>query len=100
MKTTVGALKKLIREEKEYVDALNELFGNRPDFSKLLDDIMGDLQGVNKKVEKAHQFAPGGTAKAVVAGIHSDLFNKIGEFRKYVAQLKGMARGGDKHVDG
>jgi hypothetical protein len=104
VRTTLGELRKLVREEREYVRtgvrppkdvaALNELFGSTPDFSKLLDGVMDDLNHAGKKVEKAHELAPAGNAKAIVAGLHSDLFNKVAEFRKYVEQLKGMAKKG------
>lgn len=91
MRVSVKELRKLIREEKEYANAINELFGNKPDFGKMLDSILQDLANTNKKVEQAHQAAPSGPAKAIVAGIHSDLFNKVAEFRKYIEQLKNMA---------
>jgi hypothetical protein len=92
MRATVGELRKLIREEHDYVRVLCELSGGEG-FSELLDNVMQDLAGANKKVEQAHQLAPAGTAKAIVAGLHSDLFNKISEFRGYVAQLKKLAQG-------
>lgn len=62
------------------------------DFSSVLDSILQDLYNTNKKVEKAHELAPQGPAKAIVAGIHSDILNKAGEIRKYVEQLKKLAR--------
>jgi sugar (pentulose or hexulose) kinase len=90
MKTTVRELRRVIREEVE----LNEIFGlGGKDFSSTLDDILQDLSNTNKKVEKAHEMAPAGAAKAIVAGLHSDLFNKVAEFRKYIKQLKQMASG-------
>ncbi len=94
MKTSIKQLRRLIHEEREYVQAMNELFGigQGPDFSKMLDSIMMDLQTTGKKLEKAHEAAPEGTAKAIVAGLHSDLFNKAAEFRKYVEQLKGLVK--------
>jgi hypothetical protein len=100
VKTTVSQLRKLIREEREYTRALNELFGigEKADFGKMLDSVMVDLQNTNKKLEKAHQVAPQGTARAIVAGLHSDLFNKIAEFRKYVEKLKGLIQ--DSHGSG
>jgi len=94
MQVRVGDLRQLVREEHEYAEALQEIFGKKQDFGGLLDQILMDLQNTNKKVEQAHQLAPQGPAKAVVAGIHSDLFNKAAEIRKYVEQLKSMARGG------
>ena len=92
MRVSVGDLKQLIREEREYAQALQELFGSRPNFESVLDAIMTDLQSLNKKIEKAHELAPAGAAKAIVTGIHSDIFNKSAEIRKYVEQLKGLAQ--------
>jgi hypothetical protein len=102
VKTTIGELRKLVREERERAGFLNELFGSRPDFSALLDSVMQDLSDASKKVEKAHGLAPEGTARAIVAGLHSDLFNKTSEFRKHIEQLKGIVRksGSDKHAEG
>lgn len=95
MKIKAGELRKLIQEEHEYAQALQELFG-KPDFNGLLDSILMDLQNLNKKVERVHQVAPQGPAKAIVAGIHSDIFNKAAEVRKYVEQLKSLARKGQE----
>jgi len=94
VKTTIGELRRLIREEREYAEALQELFGKKVDFGGKLDQIVQNLYNINKEVEEAHKLAPQGPAKAIVAGIHSDLFNKVAEIRKYVEQLKGMAKGG------
>lgn len=90
MRTTVGQIRRLIREEA----AVNELFGKKADLSSVLDDVLQDLLDANKKVEKAHELAPQGPAKAIVAGLHSDLFNKASEFRKYVEQLKALVKKG------
>ena len=94
MRISVGDIKQLISEEREYTQALNELFGvgEKPDLGKMLDVIMQELYATNKHLEKAHDAAPEGTAKAIVAGLHSDLFNKISEFRKYVEKLKGIVK--------
>jgi hypothetical protein len=97
MKIRVGDLKQLIQEEQEYSQALQELFGKKqPDFNGILDAILMDLQNLNKKVEQAHELAPAGPAKAIVVGIHSDIFNKAAEVRKYVEQLKGLAKKGQQ----
>ncbi len=96
VKVKVGDLRKVIREEAEYTEAMNELFGKKADFGSMMDNIMQDLQNTTKKIEKAHQAAPQGAAKAIVAGLHSDLFNKISEFRKYVEQLKKLSAGGSQ----
>ena len=66
MKTTVGELKRLIKEEQEYTEALLELFGKKKDFSAQLKEILQDLANTNKKLEQAHQAAPQGPAKAIV----------------------------------
>ncbi len=94
MKVRYGDIKRMIREEREYSLALQEIFGKKPDFAGILDKIMADFQNLGKEVEEAHKLAPQGAAKAIVAGIHSDLFNKGAEIRKYVEQLKRMAQGG------
>lgn len=86
MKVTVRQLRSLIKEQLQL-----ELFGKN-DFSGVLDAIVSDLYNVTKKVEKAHELAPQGPAKAIVTGLHSDLFNQVAEFRKYVEQLKGLAK--------
>ena len=105
MKIKYGDLKRLIREEREYAEALQEIFGmgkkkvsgeamGSAHFAGALDKFMEDLFGLNKQVEELHKVAPQGPAKAIVAGIHSDLFNKAAEIRKYVEQLKTMAKKG------
>jgi hypothetical protein len=93
MQVKLGDLRKVIREEMEYAQAINEIFGKKQDFGGMLDQIVQHLFNINKEVEEAHKLAPMGPAKAIVAGIHSDLFNKVAEIRKYVEQLKGMAKG-------
>ena len=93
MRTTVGELRKLVQEEKEYAEALNELFGKKADFGSMMKAVLMDLQNVNKKIEQAHQAAPEGAAKAVVAGMHSYIFNKIAEFRKHLEDLGAALRG-------
>jgi hypothetical protein len=92
MKIKYGDLKQLIQEEREYSQVLQELFGKKQDFDGALDAILMGLQDLNKKVEAAHGLAPGGAAKAIVTGIHSDIFNKAAEVRKYVEQLKSLAK--------
>ena len=94
MKVRLGDLRRVIKEEQEYAQALQEIFGKKKDFGTTLDDIVQKLFSINKEVEEAHKLAPQGAAKAIVAGIHSDLFNKVAEIRKYVEQLKSMAKGG------
>ena len=92
MKATTKEIRRLVREEREYLEALHELFGSKPKFGKMMDAILGELQVASKHLEQAHQVAPEGTAKAIVAGLHSDLFNKVSEFRKYVGQLKNIEK--------
>ena len=90
MKISIRQLRVVIREEFAALDTLNELFGKK-DFASALDAVLQGLADTNKKVEHAHELAPQGPAKAIVAGLHSDLFNQIGEFRKYVEKLKSLA---------
>ena len=90
MLLTVKELRFLIREACGDAHELNELFGKKQGFAPVLDDIMQSLLDTNKKIEKAHELAPSGAAKAIVAGLHSDLFNKVAEFRDYIKQLKAM----------
>jgi len=92
MRVRLGDLRKLIREEVEYTHAMNELFGSKPDFSKMITQFLEELWKLNEKLNDVHKAAPGGPAKAVVAGMHSDLFNKIGEFREHISQLKSLAQ--------
>lgn len=94
MRATVGQIRRLIREEAQRQSTVNELFGKKADLGSVLDDVLQDLLDANKKVEKAHELAPQGPAKAIVAGLHSDLFNKASEFRKYVEQLKALVKKG------
>ncbi len=92
MRVRLGDLRRAIREEREYVQALNELFGKKPGLDELLKQVMEDLQATNKKIEQAHEVAPGGVAKAILAGLHSDLFNTMAEFRKHVAEVMKHAK--------
>ena len=57
----------------------------------VLDDAMRDLHSAEKKIEAAHELAPQGAARAIVAGVHSDLFNTEASFRKYFEQVKRLA---------
>lgn len=94
MKVTVGQLRRIIREVRVGLseDSRASASSQQADFGTVLDSILQDLYNTNKKVEKAHELAPQGPAKAIVAGIHSDLFNKVAEIRKYAEQLKKLAR--------
>lgn len=87
IRVSIKELKELIREQAE----INEIFGNKSSgFAKLLDSILQDFSGITKKLEKAHELAPEGIAKAIVMGLHSDTFNDLSKVRKYVRQLKTM----------
>jgi len=88
MRARVGDIKQLIREELELSEGM---FGGGNKLNKLLDAVMSELQDVNKKLEVAHKLAPAGAAKAIVMGLHSDIFNKIADFRKYICQVKQNA---------
>lgn len=98
MKTTVGQLKRLIQEEREHAEAVNEIFGKKADFGSMMKDVLQDLYDTNKKIEQAHSLAPQGPAKAIVAGMHSDLFNKVAEFRKHIEELMKLSKGA--HAEG
>lgn len=63
-----------------------------------MDEVLYDLYDVNKKIEKAHRLAPQGTAKAIIAGMYSDLFNKIAEFRKYIEKFSDSGLGRSKSL--
>jgi hypothetical protein len=65
------------------------LWGGR-DYDKLLDAILDGLQGTDRVIEKAHETAPSGAPKAILTGLHQDLFQTISEFRGYIKQLKSM----------
>ena len=103
MRVRLGDLRRVIREEREYAEALQEIFGSNKEkaagfagarYLGALQNFLNDLYALNQKLEAVHEMAPGGPPKAVIAGIHSDLFNKIAEFRKHMDQLKGMANSG------
>lgn len=87
---TLRELKDIVREALE----LNEIFGlsQQRSFEKSLDDIVDDMYRTTQKLERAHQLAPGGTAKAIVAGLYNDAFNQLSEFRKYVQELKSLSK--------
>ena len=78
MKIRLHELRRIIREELS-------------SFPAALDDSMNQLLQVNKSLEVAHQMAPEGEAKATIAGMHNDMFQKIAEFRGYVRKLKSLA---------
>jgi hypothetical protein len=56
-----------------------------------LDKALADLHHAGKRLETAHEAAPAGAAKAIVAGLHNDLFNMTSSFRSYVAEVKRIA---------
>lgn len=57
-----------------------------------IDDMMGGLQTSLKALEDAHPQAPDDESKAIVAGLHSDLFNAQAQARPYVRTLKAKIR--------
>ena len=81
---TVGEIRRAVKA------ALLQELGGRPatTYNDFLNRTLYDMQSLLKTVERAHQLAPQGTAKAIIAGIHSDLFNQAAEIRKYVERLK------------
>lgn len=101
MEITREQLQRLIDEEFDRALAkrqgrlnealIRELAGNVGD---ALDEVIHDLYGTTKKLEQAHELAPEGPAKAIIAGLYSDFFNKVAEFRKYAGQVKALAKKG------
>ncbi len=59
-------------------------------YDSLLDEIMSNLMSVDKTIERAHEVAPAGASKAVLVGLHQDLFQMTHEFRTYIRQLKQL----------
>ena len=57
-----------------------------------IDDVMGGLQTSLKALEDAHPQAPDDESKAIVAGLHSDLFNAQAQARPYIRTLKAKAK--------
>lgn len=57
-------------------------------FQKLLDEVLVDMQGVLKKIEKAYSVASDPTTKVLLAGIHSDVFNVTASSRDFIRKLK------------
>ena len=92
MRIKVKDLRRTIHEELEYAQTINELFGSKPDFDKMITEFLEQLWKLNERLNDVHKAAPSGPAKAIVAGMHSDLFNKIAEFRDHVKQLKGLTK--------
>ena len=92
MRVKVGDLRRLIHEELERDHVINEFFGGKADFGKMITEFLEQLWKLNERLNDVHKAAPPGPAKAIVAGMHSDLFNKIAEFRDHVKQLKGLTK--------
>jgi hypothetical protein len=83
MKVNVVSLRRFVREEIQRPQPVGSL-------SAALDAAMESFLQVNKSLESAHALAPEGEARATIAGLHSDIFNKIAEFRGYVRRLKSL----------
>ena len=82
----------LLRRRGHLEEALiRELAG---DVGSALDEVIKDLYETTKKLEQAHESAPEGPARAIIAGLYSDFFNKVAEFRKYAGQVKALAKKG------
>lgn len=59
-------------------------------YQSLLDQAMNDMLSVNKTLEQAHEQAPAGVPKAIIMGLHNDVFQTVTTFREYVGKLKGL----------
>lgn len=57
-----------------------------------LDDFLSRLSDANGMLEGIQQGTPSPEGKVILTGMHSDLFNLISEFRKWIDRLKFMAR--------
>lgn len=66
-------------------------------YQSLLDQAMNDMLSVNKTLEKAHEQAPAGAPKAIIMGLHSDVFNTVATFREYLGKLKGLKEARKRH---
>lgn len=53
MKVRLGDLRRVIREEREYAEALQEIWGKKQDFGGMLDDIVQKLFNINKEDRKS-----------------------------------------------
>lgn len=53
-----------------------------------LDKTLDDLNASLKDLEVAHSEAPDEESKTILMGVHSDLYNQLGDVRKYIRKLK------------
>ena len=83
----------LFRQDKK--EHIKETVSAQVGYQSLLDQAMQDMLSANKTLEKAHEQAPAGAPKAIIMGLHSDVFNTIATFREYVGKLKGLKEARD-----
>lgn len=86
MKIRIDELRSLVRAE-----LLREAAGSYPN---LLDAVLQNLKGADDTLTQAFEAAPEGKPRAIIMGLHQDLFNTIASFRGYVRQLKSASMKG------
>lgn len=86
MKLTKGSLRKLIFEEGETGQAAPAQINQQ--HVATLGRVLPGLMQVSKELESAHQMAPVGEAKAIIAGLHNDLFHTAASFCGYIQKHK------------
>jgi hypothetical protein len=78
MKITKGQLRKIIAEE----------LAVGGEYQSNLDKVLGQLKQADNSLIAAHNDAPQGEARAIIAGLHQDLFQMMHDFRGYIQKLK------------
>jgi len=75
---------------------ISGLVQSSTDYENSLDDYVGKLDEAKKLLENIHEKTVSPPGKAIIVGMHSDLFNFIADrengVRKWIAQLKFMSR--------
>lgn len=64
---------------------------NLETYQTSLDATLDHLNASLKDLESAHEEAPDEEAKAILMGVHSDLYNQLGDVRKYIRKLKNFS---------
>lgn len=57
-----------------------------------IDGVMNGLKISLQSLEDAHPQAPDEESKAIVAGLHSDLFNAKAQARPFIQKLKSVSK--------
>lgn len=60
------------------------------EYEEMVDDYMDRLTDAQKFLEVLHRKTPSPEGKAIVMGLHSDLFNFIADARDWARKLKFM----------